>query len=71
MVTGGEWKMAGTLPLSAAKGNNSKMLFHHLEVVYLSYSGDTVSLKKKAEDTIQEESLLSRLGYSKHLIKNR
>ena len=47
MVTGGEWKMAGTLTLSAAKGNNSKMLFHHLEEVYLSYSGDTVSLKKR------------------------
>ena len=31
MVTGGEWKMAGTLPLSAAKGNNSKMFFSYLE----------------------------------------
>ena len=66
MVTGGEWKMAGTLPLSAAKGNNSKM-FCHLEKTYLSYLGDIVSLKKKAED-IQEESLLSKVGYSKHSI---
>jgi len=68
MVTGGEWKMAGTLPLSAAKGNNSKMFFCHLEKTYLSYLGDIVSLKKRAEDIIQEESLLSKVGYSKHLI---
>lgn len=38
-------EMAGTLPLSAAKGNNSKM-FCHLEKTYLSYLGDIVSLKK-------------------------
>ena len=68
MVTGGEWKMAGTLPLSAAKGNNSKMFFCHLEKTYLSYLGDIISLKKRAEDIIQEESLLSKVGYSKHLI---
>lgn len=47
MVTGGEWKMAGTLPLSAAKGNNSKMFFFYLEKTYLSYLGDIVSLKKR------------------------
>ena len=68
MLTGGEWKMTGTLPLLAAKGNNSKMFFCHLEKTYLSYLGDIVSLEKRAKDIIQEESLLSKVGYSKHLI---